>query len=147
MASGWAWRTLYQKAVTVWPLRIRPDASVTVPLMISGRRSPVASNTSSIANNAALALRVSKMVSTISTSLPPSISALACSKYAARNCSKLMLRAPGSLTSGLMLAVLGVGPSAPTTKRGLSGVLNLSQAARAMRAEARFISPARSAMS
>jgi hypothetical protein len=30
-----------------------------------------------------------------------------------------------------MLAVLGVGPKAPATKRGLSGVLNLSQAARA----------------
>src|SRR6218665_372005 len=42
-----------------------------------------------------------------------------------------MLRAPGSFTSGLMLAVLGVGPSAPATKRGLSGRLDLSQAARA----------------
>ena len=40
MASGCAWRTLCQKAVTVWPLRMRPEASVTVPLMISGRRSP-----------------------------------------------------------------------------------------------------------
>ena len=58
-----------------------------------------------------------------------------------------MLRAPGSFTSGLMLAVFGVGPSAPTTKRGFCGVENLSQAARATRAEARFISSARSAMS
>src|SRR6218665_174668 len=32
-----------------------------------------------------------------------------------------MLRAPGSFTSGLMLAVLGVGPSAPATKRGSWG--------------------------
>ena len=57
-----------------------------------------------------------------------------------------MLRAPGSLTSGLMLAVLGVGPSVPATKRGLSGVLNLSQAARAYCAERRFISRAKSAI-
>jgi rod shape determining protein RodA len=35
----------------------------------------------------------------------------------------------------VLLAVLGVGPRAPTTKRGLSGVENLSQAARAMRAD------------
>jgi hypothetical protein len=42
MASGRAWRTLCQNAVTVWPLRMRPEASVTVPLMISGSRSPLA---------------------------------------------------------------------------------------------------------
>ena len=34
MASGRAWRTLCQKAVTVCPLRMRPEASVTVPLMM-----------------------------------------------------------------------------------------------------------------
>jgi len=39
-----------------------------------------------------------------------------------------------------MLAVLGVGPMAPATKRGLSGVLYLSQAARASLAAATFIS-------
>ncbi|CFP61680.1 Uncharacterised protein [Bordetella pertussis] len=33
------------------------------------------------------------------------------------------MRAPGSLTSGEMDAVLGCGPSAPATKRGCSGVL------------------------
>ena len=48
--------------------------------------------------------------------------------------SKPTLRAAGSLTSGLMLAVRGVGPKAPATKRGLSGVLYLSQASRASRA-------------
>jgi hypothetical protein len=41
MASGRAWRTLYQKAVTVWPESTRPEASVTVPLMSRGRRSPL----------------------------------------------------------------------------------------------------------
>jgi hypothetical protein len=71
MASGAAWRTLCQKAVTVCPLRMRPEASVTVPLMIRGRRSPELSKYSSMANSAALALSVSKMVSTSSRSLPP----------------------------------------------------------------------------
>ena len=51
-----------------------------------------------------------------------------------------MLRAAGSFTSGEMEAVLGWGPRAPATKRGRSGVLYLSAAARASRAEATFIS-------
>ena len=51
-----------------------------------------------------------------------------------------MLRAAGSFTSGEIDAVLGVGPSAPATKRGLSGVEYLSQAARASLAAATFIS-------
>ena len=42
-----------------------------------------------------------------------------------------MLRARGSFTSGLMLAVLGVGPKGAGHLARLSGVLNLSQAARA----------------
>ena len=70
--------TLAQKALTVWPLRMRPEASVTVPLMITGRRSPLFSKNSSIANSAALALSVSKMVSTRNRSQPPSSSPLAC---------------------------------------------------------------------
>ncbi|MCW0424713.1 hypothetical protein NB713_002656 [Xanthomonas sacchari] len=44
-----------------------------VPEIITGSRPPRASNTSSIAYSAALALSVSKMVSTISVSAPPSI--------------------------------------------------------------------------
>ncbi|MDT4867240.1 hypothetical protein FQZ97_1021380 [compost metagenome] len=79
-ASGCRWRTLAQKALTVWPLRMRPEASVTVPLMITGRRSPLFSKNSSIANSAALALSVSKMVSTSNTSAPPSTSASICSR-------------------------------------------------------------------
>ena len=38
IANGRAWRTLFQKAPTVWPVSVRPDASVIVPLMITGRR-------------------------------------------------------------------------------------------------------------
>ena len=49
MASGRACRTECQKAETVWPDRMRPEASVTVPEMMTGRRSPVASNSSSMA--------------------------------------------------------------------------------------------------
>ena len=50
-----------------------------LPIMISGSRSPEFSKYSSIANSAALALRVSKIVSTSSTSLPPWTSASVCS--------------------------------------------------------------------
>ena len=42
-ASGFACRTECQNAPTVCPDRIRPDASVTVPETITGRRSPLSS--------------------------------------------------------------------------------------------------------
>ena len=61
--SGLAWRTLCQKAVTVWPEGCGPGIDA-VPLIMMGRHSPLCSNASSMANSAALALRVSKMVST-----------------------------------------------------------------------------------
>ncbi len=51
-----------------------------------------------------------------------------------------MLRAPGSLTSGEMEAVVFVGPRAPATNRGRSGVGASSHACRASRADATFIS-------
>src|SRR5690606_26184840 len=72
-ASGRECETEMWKASAVWPERVRPEASVMVPETITGRRAPRASKASSIANSAALALRVSKMVSTINTSAPPSI--------------------------------------------------------------------------
>ena len=68
-----------QKAPTVCPESVLPLASVIVPDIITGRRSPTSSNNSSMAKSAAFALRVSKMVSTISASQPPSINPLACS--------------------------------------------------------------------
>ena len=37
-ASGRAWRTLFQKAPTVWPESVRPERSVIVPLTMSGSR-------------------------------------------------------------------------------------------------------------
>ena len=49
---------------------------------------------------------------------------------------------PGSLTSGEIDAVVLVGPRAPVTQRGRSGVraVTASQASRASRADSRFIS-------
>src|SRR5690606_14263689 len=68
IASGRAWRTEYQKASAVCPERVRPEASVMVPETITGSRAPSASKACMIANSAALALRVSNTVSTISMS-------------------------------------------------------------------------------
>jgi hypothetical protein len=38
--KGLAWRTLYQKASVVWPLRVRPLASVMVAEIMIGTASP-----------------------------------------------------------------------------------------------------------
>ena len=51
----------------------------------------------------------------------------------------MTLRAPGSLTSGEIDAVLGVGPNAPATKRGDSGVEYFAQAAVASLAAASLV--------
>jgi hypothetical protein len=77
--KGRAWLTEIQKASGVWPVRVRPDRSVMVPEIISGRRSPRASKTFSTAKIAALAFSVSKIVSISSRSVPPSISPSAAS--------------------------------------------------------------------
>lgn len=76
--SGFAWRSEFQNASTVWPDRMRPDASVTVPEIMIGSRSPVSSNSWSSAKSAAFAFSVSKIVSTRNRSTPPSSSAFAC---------------------------------------------------------------------
>ena len=51
-----------------------------VPEIITGQRRPRSSNSVSSAKIAALAFRVSKIVSISSTSAPPSTSPLACSR-------------------------------------------------------------------
>jgi hypothetical protein len=38
--SGRAWRTEFQKASTVWPESVRPEASVMVPEIMTGQRRP-----------------------------------------------------------------------------------------------------------
>ena len=47
--KGRAWRGAFQKAVGVWPESVRPDRSVMVPEIITGRRTPVSSNTAWVA--------------------------------------------------------------------------------------------------
>ena len=70
--NGSAWRMLCQKASTVWPDSVRPEASTIVPETITGRRSPISSKRSASAEIAAFALSVSKIVSMRRMSAPPS---------------------------------------------------------------------------
>ncbi len=86
-----------------------------VPETTTGHRRPCSSKSVSTAKIAAFALRVSKIVSMTIRSAPPSTRPRAAVPYAATSSSKLMLRAPGSLTSGEIEAVRVVGPSAPAT--------------------------------
>jgi len=74
IVSGRAWRTEFQNASVVWPVRVRPDWSVIVPEIISGRRRPAWSKKLSMAKIAALAFSVSKIVSIRTRSAPPSTS-------------------------------------------------------------------------
>ena len=61
---GFACLTEFQKASVVCPVSVRPEASVIVPEIITGRLMLFFSKYSSIANNAAFAFSVSKIVST-----------------------------------------------------------------------------------
>ena len=90
--------------------------------IISGTSAPRSSNSSSMPAIAALAFSVSKIVSSSSRSAPPSISPRTCSRYASRTCAKVVARNAGLLTSGEIDSVRLVGPIAPATKRGRSGV-------------------------
>ena len=45
-ASGLAWRIECQNAVGVWPESVRPERSVIVPEIITGRSTPRSSNNS-----------------------------------------------------------------------------------------------------
>jgi hypothetical protein len=148
MVSGLACRTEFQNASGVWPESVRPEASVIVPEIITGISRPSFSQSWSIANSAAFAFSVSKIVSTRKRSTPPSASADAASVYVATRSSKEVLRKPGSLTSGEIDAVRLVGPTAPATKRGRDGSAfsNLSHAALASLAASRFSSLTRLSM-
>ena len=78
-ANGLAWRIECQKAVGVWPESVRPDRSVMVPEIITGRWTPFSAKISSQAKIAALAFSVSKIVSIRTMSAPPSTSPRSCS--------------------------------------------------------------------
>ncbi len=116
--KGLAWQTEFQNASVVCPDRVRPDASVMVPEIMTGSVTPVAANAFLTAKMAALAFNVSKIVSIIKKSTPPSINATADSSYVEASSSKLIFRKPGSFTSGDIEAVRLVGPSTPDTYRG-----------------------------
>ncbi len=73
-----ACRTEFQNASTVCPDSVRPLASVIVPDTIRGTSRPRSSSRLRTANSAALQLSVSKMVSTMSRSTPPSSRASTC---------------------------------------------------------------------
>jgi hypothetical protein len=83
-AIGATWRIESQNASVTWPDSVRPEASVMVPETMTGQRRPYSSKTSSTAKIAALAFRVSKIVSMKSRSAPPSSRPRAASAYAAR---------------------------------------------------------------
>ena len=72
-----------------------------------------------MANKAAFALSVSKIVSTNNKSAPPSNKPFACSEYAITNSSNVIARKPGSFTLGDKDKVLLVGPNAPATYFGI----------------------------
>ena len=65
----------FQKASGLWPESTRPLVSGKVTEIIRGSSRPSSSNTDCTAKIAALAFRVSKMVSIISRSAPPAIRA------------------------------------------------------------------------
>ena len=71
--------TLNAKAAIMATLEAEQALGRPLPLMITGRRSPLFAKNSSMANSAALALSVSKMVSTSSRSTPPSTRPDTCS--------------------------------------------------------------------
>ena len=74
---GSIWRTEFQNASVVCPDNVLPDASVIVPEIITGILVSSASNALLMAKMAAFAFSVSKIVSTIRKSTPPSMSAFA----------------------------------------------------------------------
>ena len=134
--SGSACSTEAQNASTVCPERLRPLRSMAVNEIQSGSSGA----TSFAATIAAFAFSVSKTVSIISRSTPPSTRPRICSAYASRTASKVCVRYAGSSTRGDSESVTFSGPTEPATKRGRSGVLQASAAARARRAPSTFIS-------
>ena len=84
-ASRSIWKIECQNASTVWPDNSLPLASVMVPETITGIFLPISLKRDCIANNAALQFKVSKTVSIIKISTPPSNKPFACSLYASTN--------------------------------------------------------------
>ena len=141
--KGSACSTEIQNASTVCPERFRPERSIAVKEIHSGSSGA----TSFAATSAAFAFSVSKIVSIMSRSTPPSRRAAICSSYASRTSSNVD-RAIGGVVdaSGRRESETLSGPTEPATKRGFSGVfaVHASAARRASRAPSRLISAAAS---
>ena len=131
-----------RKASRVCPDKVLPAISDTVTESIKGTFLPVFCIDFSAAIIAALAFRVSKIVSMRIASTPPSINASIWMQYAEQSSSNVSARYAGLFTSGLIEQVLFVGPTEPATNLGLSGFMAVNSSATflARRAAARFIS-------
>ena len=79
MESSGPWLMEATKASSVCPLSVRPEASLSVALTITGMSSPRSAQRSMMAFIAHFALSVSKTVSMSSMSAPPSMRPRACS--------------------------------------------------------------------
>ena len=107
-------------ASTVCPESVLPEASESVPLTMTGISVCLSRQMSSTALSAAFALSVSKIVSMMMMSAPPSRSPLMASVYVSTSCWKVTSLAAGLLTSADMDEVRFVGPMEPAMKTSRS---------------------------
>jgi hypothetical protein len=116
--KGRACWTECQKASVVWPESVRPEASVIVPEIITGRRAAALGEDFLDREDRRLGVqRVEDRLDQddVGATIEETVTA---SVYEATSSSKVTLRIPASLTSGEMEAVRLVGPSTPATQRG-----------------------------
>ena len=123
--SGRACSTESQNASTVWPERLRPLLSIAVNESQSGSSGA----SSSAAAIAAFALSESKTVSTARCRRRRRAARAIWCAYASRTSSNVTARYAGSSTRGESDSVTLSGPTAPATKRGLSGVFAVQASA------------------
>ena len=117
-ASGRACRTLFQKAPTVWPDRVRPEGSVIVPEMMTGRREAQLLEQRLDREDGGLGVeRVEDGLDEqeVDAAVHEATGRLVVGRH---ELLEVTLRAPGSFTSGDSDAVRLVGPRLPATKRG-----------------------------
>ena len=132
----------YQKASGVWPERLRPERSVMVPESMIGSSTPISSNTCSTAKPRRLGVqRVEDSLDQdeldAALDQPARLRGIGLDQLVEAHIAEA-----GLLTSGEIDAVRLVGPMAPATKRGFSGVFSVhaSAASRASFAAATSIS-------
>ena len=118
IVKGRAWRTECQNAVGVWPDSVRPERSVIVPEIITGRRDAAGGEDFLAGENRRLGVeRVEDRLDQDDVGAAvDQARAIARHRRFVRS-SNVTARKPGLLTSGDIEAVRLVGPSAPATKR------------------------------